>query len=158
MLVTELARRLVDTNLSLCTIESCTGGSIAALCTEQPGSSVWFRGGVVTYSNALKIRLGVAKELIDRFGPVSREVAVAMAEQGRLYCQADWSVAVTGVAGPAGGSAETPVGCVWLAWASDGKTWVERQQFSGHRGQIRLSAAQAVLGRLIELLDCSPSS
>ena len=102
----------------LATAESCTGGLIAAACTEQAGSSDWFDCGVVTYSNQAKTELlGVDAVLIAEHGAVSQAVALAMASGALARCNADLAVAVTGVAGPSGGSADKPVGTVWLAWA-----------------------------------------
>ena len=102
----------------LATAESCTGGLIAAACTDQAGSSDWFDCGFVSYSNAAKTDLlGVPAALIAEHGAVSQAVALAMASGALARCNADLAVAVTGVAGPTGGSADKPVGTVWLAWA-----------------------------------------
>jgi nicotinamide-nucleotide amidase len=109
----QLAQLLPLRGLMLCTAESCTGGLIAAACTERAGSSVWFERGFVTYSNASKTDLlGVPADLIVRHGAVSQEVARAMAAGALVHAQAQLAVAVTGVAGPGGGSADKPVGTV----------------------------------------------
>jgi len=113
-----LGRMLVERNCSLATAESCTGGSIAQFITSNPGSSAYFKGGVVAYSNEIKHRLlHVPVDLIDEFGAVSKQVAEKMAIGAREALQADYSVATTGIAGPDGGSAEKPVGTVWIAVA-----------------------------------------
>ncbi|MEO6291217.1 MAG: CinA family protein, partial [Burkholderiaceae bacterium] len=101
----------------LATAESCTGGLIAAACTDLAGSSQWFDRGFVTYSNAAKTdMLGVGAALIAQFGAVSEPVAVAMAQGAVQHSAAQVAVAVTGVAGPTGGNAEKPVGTVWIGW------------------------------------------
>jgi nicotinamide-nucleotide amidase len=117
-LCASLAQVLGARQLSLCTAESCTGGLIAASCTQLSGSSAWFERGFVTYSNAAKHQLlGVPSGLIETHGAVSEEVARAMAFGALAHSRAHLSVAVTGVAGPTGGSPSKPVGTVWLAWA-----------------------------------------
>lgn len=118
-LVHDLAAALMSRRLRLATAESCTGGLIAACCTALPGSSEWFDRGVVTYSNAAKSELlGVPATLIETLGAVSSEVACAMAQGLLDRCSADVVVAVTGIAGPGGGSLHKPVGTVWLAWGT----------------------------------------
>ena len=117
-LVEALAQRLLAQGWMLATAESCTGGLIAAACTELAGSSQWFERGFVTYSNAAKAHmLGVDAALIAQHGAVSEPVARAMAQGAVQQAKAQVSLAVTGVAGPGGGSADKPVGTVWFAWA-----------------------------------------
>ncbi|MBL7968778.1 MAG: competence/damage-inducible protein A [Prolixibacteraceae bacterium] len=124
-----LGRMLVERNCSLATAESCTGGSIAQFITSNPGSSAYFKGGVVAYSNEIKHRLlHVPVDLIDEFGAVSKQVAEKMAIGAREALQADYSVATTGIAGPDGGSAEKPVGTVWIAVA--GPSGVESKMYT----------------------------
>jgi nicotinamide-nucleotide amidase len=138
----------------LATAESCTGGLVAAACTGLPGSSLWFERGFVTYSNAAKTELlGVPAALIGRWGAVSREVALAMASGAIQRSQAQVAVAVTGVAGPGGGTAEKPVGTVWLAWQVNGVTQAECHRFAGDRAAVReASVHQAVQGLYQRLL------
>ncbi|NBY70392.1 MAG: CinA family protein [Betaproteobacteria bacterium] len=125
-----LAQGLSAHKLRMATAESCTGGLIAASCTQLSGSSVWFERGFVTYSNAAKSEsLGVPSSLIEANGAVSEEVAKAMAMGALNHSHAHLSVAVTGIAGPTGGSAAKPVGTVWLAWA-----WRDSQQAIALRG------------------------
>ena len=138
----------------MATAESCTGGLIAASCTQLSGSSVWFERGFVTYSNAAKSELlGVPSSLIEVHGAVSEEVAKAMAMGALKHSAADCSVAVTGVAGPTGGSAAKPVGTVWLAWAwrdSQQAMHCEAmlQQLKGTRSEVRYASAELALSHL----------
>ena len=125
-----LADRLTSLGWMMTTAESCTGGLIAAHCTDLPRSSRWFERGFVTYSNAAKTDLlGVRPEVIAADGAVSEAVACAMALGAFYRTPARVSVAVTGIAGPDGGSADKPVGTVWLAWCIDGQVQAERQTF-----------------------------
>jgi len=123
----------------LVTAESCTGGWVAKCLTDIAGSSDWYRGGAVSYSNGLKTQLlGVDPHLLNVHGAVSEAVARAMAEGALEHLGGDCAVAVTGVAGPAGGSPEKPVGTVWIAWAdSAGGTFVQLFRFSGDREDVR---------------------
>jgi nicotinamide-nucleotide amidase len=137
----------------LATAESCTGGLVAAACTGLPGSSLWFERGFVTYSNAAKTELlGVPAALIGRWGAVSREVALAMASGAIQRSQAQVAVAVTGVAGPGGGTAEKPVGTVWLAWQVNGVTQAECHRFAGDRAAVREASVQQALQGLYQRL------
>jgi len=152
--LTELAYRcgmaLQQRGLRVTTAESCTGGGIAEAITRIEGSSGWYGQGWVTYSNAAKVaQLGVPQVLLDSHGAVSREVVIAMAEGARHRADADWGVAVSGVAGPGGGSAEKPVGTVWLAWASREETQVQCRLFSGDRAQVREQTVVLALEELI---------
>jgi len=146
----ELAAALMDRGWMLATAESCTGGMIAAACTELAGSSDWFERGFVTYSNDAKSEmLGVPAALIAAHGAVSAEVACAMAEGALAYSRAAFAVSVTGIAGPAGGSAAKPVGTVWIGIAASGeKAVASLLQASGDRAAIR----QASVARALELL------
>ncbi len=157
-LTTEVARLLQASNWMLSTAESCTGGLIAAACTELPGSSLWFERGFVSYSNAAKTQLlGVPFDLIAAHGAVSEPVARAMASGALSHSQAQVAVAVTGVAGPSGGSPDKPVGTVWLAWALNGRLEAERRQFSGDRHAVRQATVECALRGLIERLSPSRS-
>ena len=138
----------------LTTAESCTGGLIAAACTDLAGSSQWFERGVVSYSNAAKTELlGVDADLIAQHGAVSEPVARAMAEGALARSHAQVSLAVTGVAGPTGGSADKPVGTVWLAWCVDGATHSEVQHFAGDRAAVRAATVRHALARLVDWLQ-----
>ena len=148
-----LAAILMQQNRMLATAESCTGGLIAAACTDLAGSSQWFERGFVTYSNAAKTELlGVPADLIARHGAVSEPVARAMAEGAVARSHAQVSVAVTGVAGPSGGSPDKPVGTVWLGWCVAGHTTTECRHFSGDRAAVRQATVAHALARLVQLL------
>lgn len=146
---------LTAAGLTLATAESCTGGGIAQAATAIAGSSAWFDRGFVTYSNAAKTEmLGVPRQLLDRHGAVSEEVVRAMVQGALAASSADWAVAVTGIAGPGGGSADKPVGTVWLAWRQrGGLDWVECAHFQGDRAAIREQTVKRVFDVLIERLD-----
>ncbi|TCS40739.1 CinA family protein [Reinekea marinisedimentorum] len=153
MQIDELARLLVARNETLATVESCTGGGIAKLCTDLAGSSEWFLGAVVTYSNEMKIKLGVQSATIEQYGAVSCEVTEQMAECGRNYAASAWALSVSGIAGPGGGTESKPVGTVCFSWANGKKVWSEKRLFSGDRQQVRDQAADYALVRLVELLS-----
>lgn len=149
-----LASLLLRKGWFLTTAESCTGGLIAAGCTELAGSSQWFDRGFVTYSNAAKCELlGVDAALIARQGAVSEAVVRAMAMGALSHSNAQVAIAVTGVAGPAGGSTDKPVGTVWLAWATPSGVISERQHFDGDRAAVRQATVQHALSRLIKLIQ-----
>lgn len=146
-LVVQLAQALTDRAWMMTTAESCTGGLIAAACTELAGSSIWFDRGVVTYSNDAKVDLlGVPAELIAQHGAVSEPVALAMAQGALAKSKAQIAVAVTGVAGPGGGSPDKPVGTVWLAWAVlNQPAHAERHLFDGDRAAVRTATVRCAL-------------
>ena len=149
-----LANLLISHQWKLATAESCTGGLIAACCTDIAGSSDWFERGFVTYSNAAKTEmLGVDAALIRNHGAVSQEVVRAMVQGALQHSAAQVAVAVTGVAGPGGGSAAKPVGTVWLGWATPAGVVTEVQHFAGDRAQVRSATVQHALQRLVELLQ-----
>ena len=149
-LCTALAQALQARGWMLATAESCTGGLIAAQCTELAGSSLWFERGFVSYSNAAKTELiGVPAALIAAHGAVSEPVARAMAQGALQHAQAQVSVAVTGIAGPGGGSADKPVGTVWLAWCVAGQLSSERCVFGGDRAAVRAATVQHALQGLL---------
>lgn len=152
-LIQKLADALQWRGWFIATAESCTGGLIAAACTDLAGSSAWFERGFVSYSNAAKTELlGVPAELIALHGAVSEPVARAMAEGALARSHAQVSVAVTGVAGPSGGSPEKPVGTVWFGWCVQGHTRSECQHFAGDRAAVRAqTVAHAVRGLLQRL-------
>ncbi|MFZ4499088.1 MAG: CinA family protein [Burkholderiales bacterium] len=152
-LATEVGHMLRDDDRSIATAESCTGGLLSAALTEVPGSSAWFMAGWVTYSNVAKQRdLGVDPRLIERHGAVSGPVVQAMALAAQARAGTDWAIAVSGVAGPSGGSAEKPVGTVWLAWASPHDLRSEQCHFAGDRGAVRHAAVCHALATLLTRL------
>ncbi len=152
------ARRLLtlcgEQGIMLATAESCTGGFIAALLTEVPGSSAVFERGFVTYSNAAKqSSLGVSEAAIKRHGAVSKQVAMAMAEGAIKHSKAQLSIAVTGVAGPAGGTKIKPVGLVYIAVSlRKHGTVVEECRFKGSRSTIRSAAVAKSLELTYEIV------
>ncbi|MGH8441864.1 MAG: CinA family protein [Nevskiaceae bacterium] len=150
----ELGRRLAEKRQFLAVAESCTGGLIAKRVTDIAGSSGWFERGLVVYSNQAKQDLlGISVDLLAQFGAVSRECAEAMARGLLVMTPAHWAIAVTGIAGPGGGSPEKPVGLVWIAWEGrGGKVESELLQLAGSREQIRVAAAQAALTGLLKRL------
>jgi len=153
-LVAAVAERLLKKGWLLSTAESCTGGLIAAACTELAGSSAWFERGFITYSNAAKTEvLGVDAALIDAHGAVSEPVARAMAV-GAIARSAPSraAIAVTGIAGPTGGTPEKPVGTVWFGWSVDGQIRTERRRFDGDRATVRAATVHYALQTLVELL------
>jgi len=151
--VLKLAGLLRERGWMLVTAESCTGGLIAAACTDLPGSSEWFERGLVSYSNAAKNELlGVPTELIAAHGAVSEAVVRAMADGALRHAKAQVSLAVTGVAGPAGGNADKPVGTVWFAWAWAGRLESQRQQFAGDRAEVRRATVEHALRGLTQRL------
>ncbi|MEL7486043.1 MAG: CinA family protein [Pseudomonadota bacterium] len=137
------------------TAESCTGGLIGAALTDVPGSSAVFERGFVTYSNEAKAELlGAPPALIDAFGAVSGEVALAMARGALAHSNANLAASVTGIAGPDGGSAEKPVGLVWFGFAADdGRERIERRVFAqGSRAFVRQRAVETALAGLLAML------
>lgn len=148
-----VAAALTPHGWQLATAESCTGGLIAAACTELPGSSQWFERGFVTYSNAAKSELlGVDAALIAQHGAVSESVARAMAQGALHHSHADFALSVTGIAGPGGGSADKPVGTVWMGWAHANRCWTECCFFAGNRQFIRQQTVLHSLQRLHTLI------
>ena len=135
------------------TAESCTGGMIAAACTDLAGSSAWFERGFITYSNAAKTELlGVDAALIAEHGAVSEQVARAMAQGAILRSNAQVAVAVTGIAGPSGGSKDKPVGTVWFGWSVAGEVTSECRVFAGDRAAVRAATVDYALQNLLVLL------
>jgi len=156
--VTELARTLGRMarrrGVDIATAESCTGGGVATAITRISGSAKYFDRGFVTYTNlAKKQMLGVKQRTLGNYGAVSEDVAAEMARGALRHSEADVSVAVTGIAGPTGGSRSKPVGLVWFAWAVKGRGVQTRCfRFKGDRTGIRLQAAAVALQGLIDLL------
>jgi nicotinamide-nucleotide amidase len=154
-LVRRLAERFVADGRMLATAESCTGGLIAKCVTDLPGSSTWFERGWVTYTDRAKRQeLDVAAGLLKRHGAVSEPVARAMARGVLKHSRADVAVAVTGIAGPDGGTPEKPVGTVWIAWAwrngTEPRVVSWRYLFEGDRDAVRRQTAATALKGLLE--------
>lgn len=162
VLVTQLADRLRTLGWRLACAESCTGGLIAAACTDLAGSSDWFERGVVSYSNRAKVQLlGVPERLIDTHGAVSEPVVRAMVECIARSSGVDVAVAVTGVAGPAGGTAAKPVGTVWFGFAvrhRDGvlEVGAEHRRFGGERAEVRAASVRHALQGLLQRAQSVP--
>ena len=149
-LAAELGLLLKALNAQVTTAESCTGGGIAEAITRIAGSSAWFEAGFVTYSNQQKTRqLDVPEPLFTQVGAVSREVVEAMVRGAQAQSGARFAVAVSGVAGPGGGSPEKPVGTVWLAWGAGDEVSTERRHFPGNRDEVRQQTVIAALEGLI---------
>ncbi|MGZ8236850.1 MAG: CinA family protein [Methylobacter sp.] len=143
----QLGRLLKASGKTIATAESCTGGWIAQTITDVPGSSAWFDRGFVTYSNTAKVQmLGVNPQTLDKYGAVSMETATEMAAGALEYSDADVAVAVTGIAGPDGGTPDKPVGTVFIAWAhKNGAAKVVRKQFTGNRRKIRAQTVKSAV-------------
>jgi len=173
-LAVDLGVRLAAAGARVATVESCTGGGVACAITAVAGASAWFERGWVTYANAAKTELvGVPAELIQRHGAVSAEVAAAMAEGGlrggagglsrhpRSLLSGggtDYCIAVTGVAGPGGGTKQKPVGTVYFGWAGRGMaTATARANFSGNRESIRRQSIARALAGLVEFMPLAPA-
>lgn len=153
----EVGDRLLTFGQRLATAESCTGGWVAQCLTAIAGSSAWFERGFVCYSNGAKREmLGVSAELIDRHGAVSEASAAALALGALQHSRADWALAITGIAGPSGGSPDKPVGMVCFAWAGPaGRLETETCHFHGDRAAIRaqsvVHALDGILQRVVSL-------
>lgn len=151
-LVKTMADMLDKRHWKLAAVESCTGGWLSKICTDQPGSSVWFECGFITYSNQSKQDLvNVSKTTLAKYGAVSEQTAIEMAQGAIANSSADISVAITGIAGPDGGTIEKPVGTVCFAWAirnQGAKT--QKCQFEGDREQVRVQAVITALQGIIK--------
>lgn len=154
-LATQVGAALKAQGMMLATAESCTGGGVACAVTEIAGSSAWFDRGFVTYTNQAKIEmLGVSSDTLARFGAVSEASVREMVEGALRHSDAHISLAVSGIAGPGGGSAEKPVGTVWFAWGvRDGVCIARLHQLAGDRAGIRTQAVRIALQGVLELLD-----
>lgn len=159
MVAAELVARLCAQRLTLTTAESCTGGLIAAAITDVSGASSVFHQGIITYANAAKITLlGVDSSILKMHGAVSEEVAKAMADGARKKSGADIAISATGIAGPTGGSAQKPIGLVYIGISSETKTHSEKYLFTGDRKSIRTQAVEAALQLAITWVSSSVSS
>ncbi|MCL7462293.1 CinA family protein [Pseudomonas sp. NW5] len=156
-LAERLGQRLRERGLQVSCAESCTGGGIAEAITRIAGCSAWFEAGYVTYSNAQKTaQLGVPADLFAKVGAVSREVVEAMAQGALQRSGAQLAVAVSGIAGPGGGTADKPVGTIWLAWADQTRCGSLCCHFSGDRAAIRRQTIEQALEGLLALAGGEP--
>jgi len=159
LVVEQLAGLLIKNNKQLSIAESCTGGWVAKVLTDLSGSSDWFERGFVTYSNQAKHEmLGVAESTLKTYGAVSLETVDEMAVGALKNSHADFSLSISGIAGPSGGSTEKPVGLVWFSWAvqESNKQNIlasEKQMFDGDREAVRLQAVIYSLTKLIILIE-----
>lgn len=152
-LVERVGDALVRRGDRLAVAESCTGGLLSARLTDRPGASRFLVAGIVVYSNQAKqALLGVRPETLDAHGAVSQAVAAEMLDGARLVTGADAAIAITGVAGPEGGTPEKPVGTVWIGAAVEDETRVERFRFDGDRSQVREASVGAALTMLDQLM------
>jgi len=155
--VAVLAEALLARRELLATAESCTGGWVAKVCTDRAGSSGWFERGLVTYSNAAKQELlGVSAATLERFGAVSEQTVQEMVHGLLRHSHARWGLAISGIAGPGGGTDDKPTGTVWIAWAGPGDWLLTRHcRFQGDRDAVRRQSVEAALdglgNRLLEL-------
>ncbi|MDR0775912.1 MAG: nicotinamide-nucleotide amidase [Azonexus sp.] len=158
ILAAELGTALLARGEWLALAESCTGGWLAQVVTAIAGSSAWFDRGFVTYSNAAKTdMLGVPEVTLERHGAVSEATARAMVQGALAYSRADWAVAITGVAGPSGGSPDKPVGTICFAWAAkDGGCEAQTRHFTGDRAAVREQSVRYALQGLWQRLEASP--
>ena len=154
-LATQVGAALKAHGLMLTTAESCTGGGVASALTDIGGSSVWFERGFVTYSNeAKRDMLGVAQETLVRFGAVSEAVVREMVAGALQHSQSGMALAVSGIAGPDGGTADKPVGTVWFAWGIKDGTCVARlHRLAGSRAEVREQAVRIALQGVLDMLN-----
>jgi len=152
--VARLARALLARRESLATAESCTGGWVAKVCTDLAGSSGWFERGLVTYSNASKQELlDVSAQTLSQYGAVSEQTVQEMVRGILCHSHAQWGLAISGIAGPGGGSASKPIGTIWIAWAGPEGWLVKRSYwFDGERDEVRRQATETALCVLCERL------
>ena len=149
-----LASNLSTQNLKVTCAESCTGGLLAANLTRLPGSSAWFDMGFVTYSNEAKQQmLNVNPTTLAHYGAVSEEVVREMALGALISSKADYALSISGIAGPAGGSEDKPIGLVWFGLASKKRIWAESKTFNGDRDQVHAQAVQHAVQLLLSKLD-----
>lgn len=157
-MATQIGERLKANQQTVTTAESCTGGGISYVLTEVAGSSAWFERAFVTYSNEAKQALvGVAEETLDKYGAVSEEVAAEMAAGALRNANADFALAVSGIAGPTGGTDTKPVGMVCFGWATRDCTVTETCLFDGDRHEIRRNTIAHSLCRLLTYLESEKS-
>ncbi|MEZ5337696.1 MAG: CinA family protein [bacterium] len=152
LLAAKLVARLAVARRTIACAESCTGGWIAQALTSVPGGSDVFPGGIVSYSNLAKTELlGVSQDTLAEFGAVSEQTVREMAMGARASFHSDYAVAVSGIAGPGGGTEEKPVGTVWIAWLSPEELHTQCFQFDGNREQVRIATVCEALERIASL-------
>jgi len=153
-LAAQVGAALKDHGYMLATAESCTGGGVAQAITDIAGSSAWFERGFITYSNLAKQEmLGVAQNTLEQFGAVSEATVREMVAGALQHSAADIALAVSGIAGPGGGTAEKPVGLVWFAWGIKNKPCVvQRHHLTGNRAEIRAQSVNIALQGMLEIL------
>lgn len=147
-----LAERLISGNLTMSVCESCTGGLLGALITSVPGSSAYFKGGMIAYSNLVKEKFGIRRRTLIRYGAVSRETAGEMARIVRGQLMTDVGIGITGIAGPDGATRNKPVGLVYIAFSSKHTDRVLRCMFKGNRGEIRRGACERAIALALACL------
>ena len=158
-IIEQIAKWLINNNKLMSVAESCTGGWVAKVLTDLAGSSAWFERGFVTYSNRAKHEmLGVAESTLHKYGAVSEETVSEMAVGALTNSHADFSLSISGIAGPGGGSEDKPVGLVWFAWAertNEGEKVIlsEQQIFAGDRDAVRYQALVHALTQLLNLMQ-----
>jgi len=149
----QLGEILCKKNAKLTTAESCTGGGTYEAITAVTGSSQWFEFGFVTYANSAKQQLlGVSKEALDEYGAVSEQVVKQMAQGAIKQSQADYAIAVSGIAGPDGGTQDKPIGTVWVCWQTPTRSWTQQLMLSGDRQAVRTAAIKKSLQQLLQHL------
>ena len=149
----QLGEMLCKKNAKLTTAESCTGGGISEAITAVSGSSQWFEFGFVTYANSAKQQLlGVSKQTLDQYGAVSEQVVEQMAQGAIQQSRADYAIAVSGIAGPEGGTEDKPVGTVWVCWQTPTESWAQKFILSGDRQAVRKAAIKKSLQQLLQHL------
>lgn len=155
-LAQQLGECLTAKRVKLATAESCSGGWLAKTITDLPGSSAWFEGAIVCYSNESKHDLlGVSAKTIEEFGAVSGDTVLAMTDGLFVRTAADVAVSVSGIAGPDGGSDDKPVGTVWLCWGKrDKSSYANEFHFDGDREAVRLQTVEAALTSILDVMIC----
>ena len=150
----QISKLLRERGLTLALAESCTGGLVSERVTNIPGSSEYFRGGVVVYAYEAKVSiLHVSWDTLNKFGAVSEQAVLEMARGARTALHADIAASISGIAGPSGGTESKPVGTVWLALATPQDEWTRSQHFSGNRKQIKAASADAALQFVLDYLQ-----
>ena len=153
-ILAKIHAQLTNRGKTIATAESCTGGLLAAALTDAAGSSKFFVGGIIAYANAIKLaELAVPDDVLGKFGAVSKEVVLLMAENVRVKFDTDFALATTGIAGPEGGSSEKPVGTVWVAFASRKKSHATLLHLKGDRASIRQQTVSEIFKELLGLLE-----
>ncbi len=148
-MVAALGQSLRSRRCRMATAESCTGGLVACTLTDVAGSSEWFEGGVVAYDNRVKMRLlGVPEEILVRHGAVSRACVESMVQGVCTLMDVPVGLAISGIAGPGGGTPDKPVGTVWVAWQSAGRVWSREFSFDGSRREIKMQSMRAAIAEL----------